>query len=42
MFDVCRRLIDAVQIVVAWRFLDTFLDHFGADGLLERFWSCLF
>jgi hypothetical protein len=42
MFELSRRIIDAVQIVVAWRLLDSFLDHFGTDGLLDKLWSLVF
>ncbi len=40
--QIMRRIVDAAQLAVAWRLFDSCLDHFGADGLLERLWSHLF
>ena len=42
MPEIMRRIVDAAQLAVAWRLFDSCLDHFGADGLLERLWSHLF
>ena len=42
MLEIMRRIVDAAQLAVAWRLFDSCLDHFGADGLLERLWSHLF
>jgi len=42
MPEIMRRIVDAAQLAVVWRLFDSCLDHFGADGLLERLWSHLF
>ena len=42
MPEIMRRIVDAAQLAMAWRLFDSCLDHFGADGLLERLWSHLF